>query len=202
MSGFSDYDRYDGLGLAELVRKQEVTPRELVEEAISRIEQLNPQLNAVIHKMYDAARQAAEGNLPEGSFRGVPFMLKDLLAPDAGVPMRLGSRFHRDFVPDHDSEMVRRFKAAGVMPYYVFGEAGAVHISPEGWMNPNAGWKDACRNFDHYVEQIKELERRMAEWNAANGGRALGFTLFTLMGSQWESFNLDGYLARLAGALA
>jgi amidase len=115
MSGFGDYDRYDGLGLAQLVRKHEVTPRELVEEAISRIERLNPQLNAVIHKMYDSARRAAEGNLPEGPFWGVPFMLKDLLALDAGVPMRLGSRFHQDFVPDHDSEMVRRFKAAGVI---------------------------------------------------------------------------------------
>lgn len=115
MDGFSDYGKYDGLGLAELVRKKEVKPSELVEEAINRIEKINPQLNAVIHKMYDLAREAAEGDLPDGPFRGVPFLLKDLMAPYAGVPMRSGSRFHNDFVPDHDCEMVRRFKAAGVI---------------------------------------------------------------------------------------
>ncbi len=115
MSGLSEYDKYDGLGLAGLVRKKEVKPSELVEEAINRIEKLNPRLNAVIHKMYDLAREAAEGDLPDGSFRGVPFLLKDLLAAYAGVPMHSGSRFHQGFVPDHDSEMVKRFKAAGVI---------------------------------------------------------------------------------------
>ena len=115
MSDFSDYDNHDGLGLAALVRKKEVKPSELVEEAISRIEKLNPQLNAVIHRMYDLAQKAAEGNLPDGPFSGVPFLLKDLMADYAGVPTRKGSRFHNDFVPDHDSEMVRRFKAAGVI---------------------------------------------------------------------------------------
>ena len=115
MSGFSEYDKYDGLGLAELVRKKEVKPSELVEQAISQIEKINPQLNAVIHKMYDLAWEAAVGNLPEGPFRGVPFLLKDLMAAYAGVPMRTGSRFLQGYVPDHDSEMVKRFKAAGVI---------------------------------------------------------------------------------------
>ncbi len=115
MGSFSEYDRYDGLGLAGLVREGEVEPSELVEEAIGRIEELNPQLNAVIHKMYHLAREAAAGELPDGAFKGVPFLLKDLLAAYAGVPMCSGSRFHRDVVPDHDSEMVKRFKAAGVI---------------------------------------------------------------------------------------
>jgi len=115
MKGFSDYATYDGLGLAALVRTKHVTPAELVEEAISRIEKVNPQLNAVIYKMYDLARQAAEGDLPDGPFKGVPFLLNDLAVAYAGVPLRSGSRFHRDFVPDHDCEMVRRFKAAGLI---------------------------------------------------------------------------------------
>lgn len=115
MSGFSDYDKYDGLGLAELVRKKEVKPSELVEEAISRIERLNPQLNAVIYKMYELARKAAAGDLPDGPFKGVPFLIKDILMAYAGVPLTNGSRFLKDFVPDHDSELVRRFKAAGVI---------------------------------------------------------------------------------------
>jgi len=115
MKGFSDYATYDGLGLAALVRTKHVTPAELVEEAISRIEKVNPQLNAVIYKMYDLARQAAEGDLPDGPFKGVPFLLNDLAVAYAGVPLRSGSRFHRDFVPDHDCEMVRRYKAAGLI---------------------------------------------------------------------------------------
>lgn len=115
MGGVSEYDQYDGLGLAELVRKGEVRPVELVEEAIRRIETLNPRLNAVIHKMYDQARQAAEGPLPEGPFRGVPFLLKDLLVTCRDAPMHMGSRFYRNYVPDHDSEIVRRYRSAGLV---------------------------------------------------------------------------------------
>lgn len=115
MSGFNDYDKYDGLGLAELVRKKEVKPSELGEEAISRIERFNPQVNAVIYKMYEQARKAAEGDLPDGSFKGIPFLLKDLVLFYAGVPLSNGSRFFKDFVPDHDSEMVKRFKSSGVI---------------------------------------------------------------------------------------
>jgi amidase len=115
MSGFGDYDKYDGLGLGELVRKKEVKPSELVEEAISRIERLNPQLNAVIHKMYELARQAADKDLPDGRFKGVPFLMKDIFMAYAGVPLTSGSRFLKDYVPDHDSELVKRFKAAGII---------------------------------------------------------------------------------------
>jgi amidase len=64
MGGFSDFAKYDGLGLGELVSRKDVRPSELVEEAIDRIDRLNPQLNAVIHKIYDQARIAAEGDLP------------------------------------------------------------------------------------------------------------------------------------------
>jgi amidase len=115
MSGFSDYGKYDGLGLAELVRSKEVKPSELVEEAISRVERLNPQLNAVIYKMYEMARKAADRDLPDGPFKGVPFLMKDIGMACADVPLTSGSRFFKDFIPDHDSEMVKRFKAAGVV---------------------------------------------------------------------------------------
>ncbi len=115
MSSFNDYDKYDGLGLAELVRKREVKPSELVEEAISRIEKLNPQLNAVIYKMYEQARKAADGDLPDGPFQGVPFLMKDLMMAYGGVPLSNGSRFLKDYIPDHDSELVKRFKEAGTI---------------------------------------------------------------------------------------
>ncbi|MBN1160891.1 MAG: amidase [Dehalococcoidales bacterium] len=113
--GFSDYDKYDGLGLAGLVRKKEVKPVELVEEAINRIEKLNPRLNAVVHKIYEQARHTAARDLPDGPFKGVPFLLKDLVAFYAGAPMCNGSRFFKDYVPDHDCELVKRLKSAGVI---------------------------------------------------------------------------------------
>jgi amidase len=115
VTGFDDYDRYDGLGLAELVRHKQVKQLELIEEAISRIEKLNPELNAVVQKMFGQALDAAESDLPDGPFRGVPFLLKDLTAFYAGVPLTNGSRFYKDFIPDYDSELVKRFKATGVI---------------------------------------------------------------------------------------
>jgi amidase len=105
----------DGLGLAELVRKKEIGPRELVEATIRGIDRLNPQLNAVIHKMYELALDAVDHEIPDGPFKGVPFLLKDLQINYAGVPTRSGSRFHQNYIPDHDSEMVKRFKAAGLI---------------------------------------------------------------------------------------
>ena len=70
----------DATAQAELVRKKDVQPIELVEAAIDRIEKLNPKLNAVITPMYDIARRTATGTLPQGPFTGVPFLLKDLMA--------------------------------------------------------------------------------------------------------------------------
>jgi len=115
VSGFGNSDKSAGRGLAELVRKKQVRSVELVEEAISRIERLNPQLNAVVHKMYEQARKAADGELPGGPFQGVPFLLKALVTYYAGVPLTHGSKFFKDFVPDHDCELVRRLKAAGII---------------------------------------------------------------------------------------
>lgn len=115
MGRFPEYDKYDALGLAELVKQKEVSPKELLEEAINRIESLNPDLNAVIYKMFDIAKSVVKGPLPDGPFTGVPFLTKDLHASYAGVPMTSGSRAYRDFIPEHDSEMVRRFKKSGVV---------------------------------------------------------------------------------------
>ena len=105
----------DATAQADLVRRKQVTPIELVDAAIARIERLNPSLNAIITPLFEPARTAARGALPEGPFRGVPFLLKDLLASYAGVRMSAGSAFLRDFVPDHDSELVARLKRAGLV---------------------------------------------------------------------------------------
>jgi amidase len=105
----------DATAQAQLVRDKEIKPIELVEAAIERIERVNPQVNAVITPMFDEARATANGRLPDGPFTGVPFLLKDLLASYAGVRMASGSAFLSDYVPDHDSELVARYKRAGLI---------------------------------------------------------------------------------------
>ena len=112
----ADYSDYDGLGLAELVRKRAVTPAELVEAAIERIERHNPTLNAVVYKGYDDARRRAASDLPDGPFRGVPFLIKDLGMPVAGWPRSHGSKFARGVVDSEDGGLTRRYRQAGVVP--------------------------------------------------------------------------------------
>ena len=91
MNSFSELHKYDGLGLAELVRTKQISPAELVEYTIARIETHNPKINAVIHRMYDKARKVAESKLPEGSFMGVPFLLKDATDTVEGEPTSSGT---------------------------------------------------------------------------------------------------------------
>lgn len=104
----------DGTAQAEAVRRGEVRPAELVEAALERIDRRNPGLGAVVTSMAEQARLAA-GSAPAGPFAGVPFLLKDLTAAYAGVRLTAGSAFLRDFVPDHDSELVARLKRAGLI---------------------------------------------------------------------------------------
>ncbi|QTC41696.1 amidase [Bacillus sp. V3] len=113
LKGF-DYRRYDGLGLAELVKKKEILPIELVEESINCIEALNPILNPVIHKMYERAKEAAKGE-PEGAFAGVPFLLKDITQELKGEPLTAGSKAYQNYRAKADSEYVRKMKKAGVI---------------------------------------------------------------------------------------
>ncbi len=140
MTAFPEYSKYDGLGLADLLRKKEVSPLDLVEEAIQRIETHNPQLNAVITKLYESAREAAKKPLPDGPFAGVPFLVKDLMATIAGVPTSSGNKLWKNIPARVDSEMVRRWKKAGVLmlgktntpefgltPYTEPGAFGAAH---------------------------------------------------------------------------
>jgi amidase len=111
-----EYSNYDGLGLAELVRTKQISPWELVEAAIARIERHNPTLNAVVYKGFDDARRRADGELPDGPFRGVPFLIKDLGMPVAGWPRTSGSRFAKDLVDADDGGLTGRYRAAGVIP--------------------------------------------------------------------------------------
>ena len=111
---FPEYTQYDALGLAELVRKKALHPRELVETAIARIERDNPKLNAVITRMFDAARALAD-TPSDGVFGGVPFLAKDLISTWDGVRQASGTRFMKEWVAPHDSELVRRYRKSGII---------------------------------------------------------------------------------------
>jgi len=114
----NDYSKYDALGLAELVSKGQVTASELMEEAISRAAAVNPKINAIVGTMNARGRKDALTPVP-GPFTGVPFLLKDIHAAYAGVPLTNGSRLLRKFRPQEDAEIVRRYKRGGLI---VFGK--------------------------------------------------------------------------------
>ena len=126
MSGFADYEEYDALGLADLVRHGKVTPRDLLDAAIERVEARNPAVNAVVTKLYDYGSQAIADGLPDGPFLGVPFLMKDLTSPVAGVTMTRGSAFFADTPPAvADSEHVKRLRRAGLV---IFGRTNTPEL--------------------------------------------------------------------------
>src|SRR5437763_9330093 len=126
MTGFADYDAHDALGLATLVRQRKVTPAELLEAAIERVEARNTTVNAVTMRLDDLARKTLARGLPEGPFTGVPFLMKDLTASIAGVKMTRGSKFFSGSPPPAaDSEHVRRLKRAGLV---IFGRTNTCEM--------------------------------------------------------------------------
>jgi amidase len=112
---FAEYDRYDAVGLAELIRNRQISAADAVDEAIARTEKLNPKLNAVVFKAYDRARETAKAN-PQGPLGGVPMFLKDMRALCEGMVTRSGSRFTSDQPSTSDSTLVKRHKQAGLIP--------------------------------------------------------------------------------------
>lgn len=113
---FVEFNSYDALGLAALISKKKISAREAVEEAIARAERLNPKLNAIVFSDFERARDAAGGKPSKGHFTGVPTLLKDMRAGARGMPTRSGSRFVPAVPSDHDSEVVKRHRAAGLIP--------------------------------------------------------------------------------------
>ncbi len=119
MSALSDYDRYDALGLAELVAKGDVTPAELLDEAIRRTEAIDPKINAVVMRHFDEARAAIRAGLPDGPFKGVPYLLKNLGPQLAGTVTDNSCRLFDGAAATHDSTLTARYKAAGLT---IFGK--------------------------------------------------------------------------------
>ncbi len=123
MKGYDNLAFLDAIDLARLIKKKEIRADELVEFTIQRIEKINPKINAVIHKLYDQARETVrtwsgrleEGQTAEAVFAGVPFLLKDLTAECQGTPFCEGCRALSGYVSKLDTELVKRQKAAGLI---------------------------------------------------------------------------------------
>ena len=126
---FEEYVRHDAMGLAALVARNEVSASELLDVATARADAVNPAINAIVRRLDGRARDHIGAADLTGPFAGVPFLIKDLSAEYGGEPISSGSRFLADFVPPHDSELVRRYKAAGLV---IFGKTN----TPEFGLTP------------------------------------------------------------------
>jgi amidase len=125
---FREYANYDGIGLADLVRKKQVSAAELLDEAIARTAQVDPEINAVVVKHYDYARRQIDQGLPDGPFTGVPFLLKDLDLL-ATTRTTFGASIFKENVADHTGTLAQRFLDSGVT---IFGKSS----SPEFGLLP------------------------------------------------------------------
>jgi amidase/6-aminohexanoate-cyclic-dimer hydrolase len=129
-ASFKEYEAYDALGLAALVKRREVSPGELLDAALERVAARNPALNAVCEIHEENARKAIAAGLPAGPFAGVPFLLKDITAAARGFPMSQGSRFFAGQASDVDSEVVARHRRSGLV---IFGRT----TTPEMAISPS-----------------------------------------------------------------
>ena len=144
-----EYAFLDATAQADLVRTGDVTPAELVDAAIERIETVNPRLNAVIIPLYDKARAAASGGLVDGPFRGVPFLLKDAVAHSAGDPYHCGMQVLKDagWTEPNDTWLVQRYRAAG---FIIVGKTNLPELATSVTTEPLAyGATHNPWNLDH-----------------------------------------------------
>ena len=123
------YDACDAIGLAQLVRRGEVTPTDLLDEALRRVDERDGRINSIVADLEHRARAAIDAGLPDGPFTGVPFVLKDLNTNIAGETSTEGSRFFADQRADVTSEIVHRFDRAGFVTF-------AKTSSPELGLSP------------------------------------------------------------------
>ena len=147
MSSLADDTRWlDATAQSELVASGKVSPLEMVNAAIERVELYDSKLNALTYRWFEDARQlAASNDLPDGPFRGVPYLLKDLYAAEAGKPLSNGSKAYKaaDYVSSEDTTLVARYKAAGLISIGRSNspEFGSVPVTePEAWGPTRNPW--------------------------------------------------------------
>lgn len=115
MISLQEYSSYDGLGLAELVARKDVAPRELLDAALQAVAKVNPKLNAVLQTLPEMAAAEIRDGLAHGPFTGVPFLIKELTLQAKNVRGDMGSRLAQGFIAPQDSELMARFRRAGLM---------------------------------------------------------------------------------------
>ena len=147
MSSLADDTRWlDATAQSELVASGKVSPLEMVNAAIERVERYDSKLNALTYRWFEDARQlAASSDLPDGPFRGVPYLLKDLYAAEAGKPLSNGSKAYKaaNYVSTEDTTLVARYKAAGLISIGRGNspEFGSVPVTePEAWGPTRNPW--------------------------------------------------------------
>ncbi|MBK8556875.1 MAG: amidase [Lewinellaceae bacterium] len=141
MLRFDEYRQYDALGLAALVQKGEVTPDALLEIAIERAEQVNPQINAIVHKLYDLGKAAAQKVDKQAPFAGVPFLVKDLGLDIKDTPQCIGSRGYKNKISQFDSLVVEKIRKAGLL---IFGKTNTPEFGITPYTEPELF--GPCRN--------------------------------------------------------
>ena len=139
----SQLSRLDSVGLAEAIRKGELSPTEAVQSSINRIEEMNGDLNAVVTERFERALEDADGEIPDGAFRGVPFILKDLWTASADEPMHLGNKALKDanYISPIESDLARRYREAG---FIVVGRSNTPEFGLVGTTEPES--YGPCRN--------------------------------------------------------
>jgi amidase len=135
-----EYDSLDATALAQLIRRKELTAQEVLDAAIERIEARNPELNAVVHKLYDRARQRLP-SLKRGSLRGVPFLLKDLKIQLQGTPTTNSTRLGLEHCAQGSSLLAERYEAAGLQ---ILGKTNTPEFGIMGITEP--ALRGPCRN--------------------------------------------------------
>jgi len=134
-----NYSEYDAVDLVGLVQEGSVSASEVLESAIEKTEKYNPQINAIVTGMYEEARKAASAR-PNGPLAGVPFLIKDINMVK-GVRCSMGSRLWADFIPDHDSEIVKRYREAGLI---LFGKTNTPEVGLAA--TTESTFLGACKN--------------------------------------------------------
>ncbi|WP_035536512.1 amidase [Halomonas alkaliantarctica] len=130
-----DYQKYDATGLAELIRRREVSQSEVFDAAVAAIETLNPSLHAVVRTRFDKAKHECDQVLESAVFAGVPTLSKDLLMALAGEPLAFGSASLSAWCPKEDSLLIRRVREAGLV---VMGQTATPELGLMGITEPKA----------------------------------------------------------------
>ncbi len=132
-----ELSKLDTVDLAAKIREGEISPTEAVQASIERIEALDGELNAVVTQRYERALEDAAGEIPDGPFKGVPFLLKDLRTSSADEPMHLGNKALKEinYISPVESDLARRYREAG---FIVVGRTNTPEFGLVGTTEPES----------------------------------------------------------------